>query len=121
MKSFNTISNTFPLTFSSFFTGLFEFSSLTAETVEDALEVMRTAFFKDEIVSSMLNVGQFPEAVQELEGLILKAMNHGVSLVAVDKTNGKVVAVSINKLCVCTTSISYYNQILIIILFICKI
>lgn len=75
---------------------------------------MRTAFFKDEIVSNMLNVGKFPEAVQELEGLILKAMNHGVSLVAVDKTIGKVVAVAINKLCVCITSNNYNNQILII-------
>lgn len=81
-----------------FISGRFDFVSVTAETLQGGLQVMRDSFFNDENVAIATEVCLNPAAKKELEELCVRAAKDGVSLVAVDKNNGKVAAVAFNKL-----------------------
>lgn len=59
---------------------------------------MRDSFFKDESVAIACEVSDNPEAKKELEELCVRAARDGVSLVCIDKTNGKIAAAAFNKL-----------------------
>lgn len=78
--------------------GTIEFESLTAETLEGALTVIREAFFTDESVSVAVDLLSETGAPEELEELCRDAMRDGVSVVAIDVTTGEVVAASFNKI-----------------------
>lgn len=78
--------------------GNIEFESLTTETVEGALAVMRKAFFTDENVSVAVNLISEPGAPEELEELCLDAIKDGVSVVAIDIRTREVVGAALNKL-----------------------
>lgn len=75
-----------------------DFESLTNETLEGALDVMRKSFFVYESVSRGVDLLSEPGASEELENLCLDAAKDGVSVVAVDIHSGEVIGVAFNKL-----------------------
>ncbi|KAM0729249.1 hypothetical protein ACS0PU_004603 [Formica fusca] len=78
--------------------GRIEFESLTDETLEGALNVMRKSFFAYESVSKAVDLNSEPGACEEIEELCLNAAKDGVSVVAIDITSNKVVGVCFNKI-----------------------
>lgn len=66
--------------------------------MEEGLNVMRDVFFLEENICKALELEKQPEAIKELEELCKNTANDGLSLIAVDKKTGKVVAASFNKL-----------------------
>lgn len=78
--------------------GAIEFESLTEDTLDGALEVIRQSFFLHESVSIGVDLTSEPGASAELENLCLDAARDGVSVVAVDVASGQVVGVAFNKL-----------------------
>lgn len=78
--------------------GRIEFESLTDETLEGALEVIRQSFFLYESVSVGVDLMSEPGACEELEELCLIAAKDGVSVVARDIFANKVVGVCFNKI-----------------------
>lgn len=78
--------------------GQIEFESLTDETLEGALEVMRKSFFVYESVSVGVEVNTEPGASKELEELCLNAAKDGISVVAIDVSTNEVVGVAFNKI-----------------------
>lgn len=78
--------------------GEVEFESLTSETLQGALRVIRESFFKYESVSNAVDLLSEPGAAEELEELCLDAAKDGVSVVAIEVATGQVVAVSFNKI-----------------------
>ncbi|XP_043275152.1 uncharacterized protein [Venturia canescens] len=78
--------------------GNIEFESLTTETLQGALTVIREEFFTDENVSVGVELTSEPGASEELEELCLDAIKDGVSVVAIDVTTGKVVGAALNKI-----------------------
>lgn len=75
---------------------------------------MRDSFFKDENVAIATEVSDNPAAKKELEELCVRAAKDGLSLVAVDKNNGKVAAVAFNKIQVrnCPGDDTYFENYL---------
>ncbi|XP_011171947.2 uncharacterized protein LOC105204547 [Solenopsis invicta] len=84
--------------------GQIEFESLSDETLEGALDVIRKSFFLYESVSIGVELTSEPGASEELEELCLNAAKDGVSVVAIDVTTNEVVGVSFNKIQVATNS-----------------
>lgn len=78
--------------------GNIEFESLTDETLEGALEVIRKSFFVYENVCVGVALTSEPGASEELEELCLNAAKDGVSVVAIDVTTGEVIGVAFNKI-----------------------
>lgn len=79
--------------------GAIEFESLTTETLEPALQIIRDYFFRDENVSRCVGLDSDIGGADELIELCKQAAKDGVSVVAVDATsNGKVVGVAFNKI-----------------------
>lgn len=85
--------------------GSIEFESLTDETLEGALDVIRKSFFICENVSKGVDLTSEPGASKELEELCLHAAKDGVSVVAVDVDSGDVVGVAFNKIQVTDTEL----------------
>lgn len=75
-----------------------DFESLTNDTLEGALNVIRKSFFLYESVSRGVDLLSEPGASDELEELCLDAAKDGVSLVAVDVNTGEVIGVAFNKI-----------------------
>ncbi|XP_057332767.1 arylalkylamine N-acetyltransferase-like 2 isoform X2 [Microplitis mediator] len=78
--------------------GAIEFESLTSETLEGALNVMRDSFFPDESICIGCDLLSEPGASEELEQLCLHTAKDGVSVVAIDVASMEVVGVAFNKL-----------------------
>ncbi|KAG7212620.1 hypothetical protein KM043_012909 [Ampulex compressa] len=78
--------------------GNIEFESLTKDTLEGALKVLRESFFPFENVCIATGVNSESIAREELEQLVLDAARDGISVVAVDVVTGQVVGVAFNKL-----------------------
>lgn len=78
--------------------GDIEFESLTEDTLEGALKVLRESFFVYESVCVAVELVSEPGAAKELEQLCLDAAKDGVSVVAVHVATGEVVGVSFNKI-----------------------
>lgn len=78
--------------------GAIEFESLTEDTLEGALDVIRRSFFVHESVSRGVALLSEPGAARELEELCLDAARDGVSVVAIDVATGRVVGVAFNKI-----------------------
>lgn len=87
--------------------GQIEFESLSDETLEGALDVIRKAFFPYESVSVGVELISEPGASEELEELCLLAAKDGVSVVAIDITTNEVVGVAFNKLQVSNYFLQY--------------
>lgn len=85
--------------------GRIEFESLTDETLEGALDVIRKSFFVYESVSKAVDLNSEPGACKELEELCLNAAKDGISVVAIDTTSNEVVGVCFNKIQVSKHSI----------------
>lgn len=68
---------------------------------------MNKSFFIDENVAKAVELYKNPAAIKELEELSMNAANDGVSVIAVEKSTGKVVGVSFNKLQVCLAYIDF--------------
>ncbi|KAF3422172.1 hypothetical protein E2986_03237 [Frieseomelitta varia] len=79
-----------------------EFESLTKNTFEGALEVIRKSFFVYENVCRGVNLLSEPGASEELEELCLETAKDGVSIVALNVSNGEVIGVAFNKIQVLT-------------------
>ncbi|XP_050454551.1 arylalkylamine N-acetyltransferase-like 2 isoform X2 [Cataglyphis hispanica] len=92
--------------------GRIEFESLTDETLEGALDVIRKSFFVYESVSKAVDLNSEPGACKELEELCLNAAKDGVSVVAIDTTSNEVVGVCFNKIQVFDSSSekSYFER-----------
>lgn len=78
--------------------GQIEFESLTDETLEGALNVIRTSFFQYEPISMAVNMISEPGACEELIELCLNTAKDGVSVVAIDINSNQVVGVTFNKI-----------------------
>ncbi|XP_033327514.1 arylalkylamine N-acetyltransferase 1 isoform X2 [Megalopta genalis] len=78
--------------------GAIEFESLTDETLEGALEVIRKSFFIYENVCKGVALMSEPGAAEELEELCLDAAKDGVSVVAIDVKSREVIGVAFNKI-----------------------
>ncbi|XP_076684579.1 uncharacterized protein LOC143377315 isoform X2 [Andrena cerasifolii] len=78
--------------------GAIEFESLTEDTLEGALNVMRKSFFVDESVCKGVALTSEAGASSELEELCLDAAKDGVSVVAIDVESGEVVGAAFNKI-----------------------
>lgn len=78
--------------------GAIEFESLTDDTLEGALNVIRNSFFVYESVSRGVDLLSEPGASKELEELCLDAAKDGISVVAIDVANGEVIGVAFNKM-----------------------
>lgn len=81
-------------------TGLLKYVSLTPYYLQDTLNIMRNYFFKEESVSRAIGVHKNPEAISELDELVLDIINDGVSVIAVEKETGKVAGSLLNKIIV---------------------
>lgn len=86
--------------------GEVEFESMTTETVEGALDIIRESFFLNEAVCQGVDLLSEPGAAEELEELCRDAAKDGVSVVGIEVKTGKVVTVSFNKIQV-SLSVSY--------------
>ena len=75
-----------------------DFESLTNDTLEGALDVIRKSFFIYENVCRGVDLLSEPGASKELEELCLKTAKDGVSVVAVDVDSGEVIGVAFNKI-----------------------
>ncbi|XP_024881101.1 uncharacterized protein LOC112460579 isoform X1 [Temnothorax curvispinosus] len=84
--------------------GQIEFESLTDETLEGALDVIKKSFFLYESVSIGVELNSEPGASEELKELCLYAAKDGVSVVAIDITTNEVVGVAFNKIQVSANS-----------------
>ncbi|EFA04145.1 uncharacterized protein LOC660825 [Tribolium castaneum] len=71
---------------------------LTAEYLEETLDLIDISFFRYENVSTVLEIAKDPEALRELRQLTLAAAKDGVTVIAIDKTKNKVVGAALNKL-----------------------
>lgn len=89
--------------------GQIEFESLSDETLEGALDVIRKSFFLYESVSIGVELSSEPGASEELEELCLNAAKDGVSVVAIDITTNEVVGVAFNKIQVSEQLSFQYN------------
>lgn len=89
--------------------GDIEFESLTDQTLEGALKVLRESFFVYESVCKAVDMNLEPGASEELEELCLNAAKDGVSVVAIDMTSHKVVGVCFNKIQVSKDSFFFSN------------
>ncbi|XP_076220970.1 uncharacterized protein LOC143174255 [Nomia melanderi] len=78
--------------------GAIEFESLTEDTLEGALDVIRKSFFINESVCKGVALTAELGASKELEELCLDAAKDGVSVVATDFTTGEVIGVAFNKI-----------------------
>jgi len=78
--------------------GAIEFKSLSDETLEGALDVIRKSFFLHESVSIGVELTSEPGACKEQEELCLNAAKDGVSVVAIDIHTNEVVGVAFNKI-----------------------
>lgn len=74
--------------------------SLSKETLQGGMDVMKNGFFKDEQVALAVELNKEPGADDELLALCLRAARDGVSIVAIDKSSGKVAGASFNKILV---------------------
>ncbi|XP_008547452.1 uncharacterized protein LOC103571178 [Microplitis demolitor] len=72
--------------------------SLTYETLDGALNVIRTSFFTDENMSKGCGLLSEPGASEEVEQLILEIVKDGISIVAKDVITNEVVGTIFNKL-----------------------
>ncbi|XP_076236451.1 uncharacterized protein LOC143180544 isoform X2 [Calliopsis andreniformis] len=77
--------------------GAIEFESLTEDTLEGALNVIRESFFVHESVCKGVALISEDGASKELEELCLDAAKDGVSVVAVEVASGDIVGVAFNK------------------------
>lgn len=89
--------------------GQIEFESLSDETLEGALDVIRKSFFLYESVSTGVELNSEPGASEELEELCLNAAKDGVSVVAIDIATNEVVGVAFNKIQVSEQLSFQYN------------
>ncbi|XP_054016223.1 uncharacterized protein LOC128896783 isoform X1 [Hylaeus anthracinus] len=78
--------------------GAIEFESLTEDTLEGALNVIRKSFFVLENVCKGVSLTSEPGAPEELEELCVDAAKDGVSVVAIEVATGEVVGVAFNKI-----------------------
>ncbi|XP_076384146.1 uncharacterized protein LOC143262071 [Megalopta genalis] len=78
--------------------GEIEFESLTEDTLEGALQVIRKSFFPNESICKAVNLISAPCSVRALEELCVEIAKDGVSIVAVDVKTGEVVGVVLNKI-----------------------
>ncbi|XP_018392162.1 PREDICTED: uncharacterized protein LOC108771387 [Cyphomyrmex costatus] len=78
--------------------GQIEFESLSDETLEGALNVLRKSFFLYENICKAVELISEPGASKELEELCLYAAKDGVSVVAIDIATNEVVGVAFNKI-----------------------
>lgn len=83
---------------------------MTSEHLEEALDVMRKSFFIDEKVCIGVEMSKSKAAQKELEDLCMVAAKDGLSYVAIDKSNFKVVGVTFNKMQVDTKETTYFQQ-----------
>lgn len=100
--------------------GRIEFESLTDETLEGALEVLRKCFFIYESICTAVNLTSEPGASEELEELCLNAAKDGISVVAIDVHSNEVVGVCFNKMQVSKTSMRIFFSKLFLNIFIKK-
>ncbi|XP_018302510.1 uncharacterized protein [Mycetomoellerius zeteki] len=84
--------------------GQIEYESLSDDTLEGALNVIRKSFFLYENVCIGVELNSEPGASKELEELCLYAAKDGVSVVAIDITTNEVVGVAFNKIQVSSNS-----------------
>ncbi|XP_044017760.1 uncharacterized protein LOC122858719 isoform X1 [Aphidius gifuensis] len=78
--------------------GQIEFESLTSDTLEGALDLLRDSFYPDENIARGSEVALDNDAVEELNKLAIDAARDGVSVVAIDISSGQVVGVAFNKI-----------------------
>ncbi|XP_076384135.1 uncharacterized protein LOC143261998 [Megalopta genalis] len=78
--------------------GEIEFESLTEDTLEGALQVIRKSFFPNESICKAVNLISAPCSVRALEELCVEIAKDGVSIVAVDVKTEEVVGVVLNKI-----------------------
>ncbi|KAJ8970289.1 hypothetical protein NQ317_019685 [Molorchus minor] len=84
--------------------GTIKFVSLTPRHLEGALEVLRKGFYPYESVCIAVKLAQYPQAVADLDQLMTRVSEDGVSIVAIESDTEKVVGVAFNKLQVKNTS-----------------
>lgn len=89
--------------------GAIEFESLTEDTLEGALNVIRESFFVHESVCKGVALISEAGAAEELEELCLDAAKDGVSVVAVEVATGEVVGVAFNKIQVEIYHLKFYE------------
>ncbi|XP_076384358.1 uncharacterized protein LOC143262692 [Megalopta genalis] len=78
--------------------GEIEFESLTENTLEGALEVIRKSFFPNESICKGINLLSDPCSVKALEEVCLAVTRDGVSLVAIEVKTQKVAIIGLLKL-----------------------
>lgn len=91
--------------------GAIEFESLTEDTLEGALNVMRKSFFPNESVCKGVALVFESGASKELEQLCLEAAKDGVSVVAIEVATGEVVGAAFNKIQVSRFKLTKIEQL----------
>lgn len=76
----------------------FDFAIVSEQDVDEVLAVLRESFFDLELLHHMLRAIDNPASIQELERLVRKTLEDGVSVVAKDKASGKIVSVAACKI-----------------------
>lgn len=90
--------------------GVIEYVSLTRDLLPGALQVIKDSFYPYETVCIACGLADDPEGQHELEDLSADTALDGVSVVARDVSNGRVVGVAFNKLQVKTSEGSSYFE-----------
>ncbi|KAF2896277.1 hypothetical protein ILUMI_09899 [Ignelater luminosus] len=78
--------------------GLFKYIAVTKHQQNDVLNVMQNCFFKEEHISRIIGLNKAPEAIKELDEMVLDVAKDGVSLIATEEKTGKVAAVMLSKI-----------------------
>jgi ribulose bisphosphate carboxylase small subunit len=78
-------------------TGSIQYQQLTSKYLEGACEVTKKTVFTSGTMCRFLGVPEDEDALAELTQISRTAAKDGVSVIAIDKTTDKVVAVAINK------------------------
>ncbi|KAF2888873.1 hypothetical protein ILUMI_17300, partial [Ignelater luminosus] len=78
--------------------GLHKHISVTPSHLQDVLNIMRNCFFKEESVSRAIGLNKSPEAILELDELVLDILENGVSVIAVEEKTGRVAGSLLNKI-----------------------
>ncbi|XP_011153106.1 uncharacterized protein LOC105191420 isoform X1 [Harpegnathos saltator] len=90
--------------------GQIEFESLTTETLEGALDVIRKCFVVRESTCIGVDLLSEPGAAEEIVELCRDSARDGVTAIAVDISTRKVVGVAFNKIQVCTAGKGYFEK-----------
>lgn len=83
---------------------------MTKEKLEESVHLPKISFFLYSNTSIALGISSNPLAREELGEICRKVAKDGISIIAVQKSTGRVVGYSFNKIMVCQNCMYLYEE-----------